>query len=68
MIDTKIRFELMGELEKINRMDLWAKPECLEYWHKQDNPTIKECINVLLSKYPSKKIYTKKIVTDPFRD
>ena len=68
MIDRKIRFDLLGELDKINRKDLWAKPECYEYWKKQENPTIEECINVLLIKYPNKKVYSKKIVADPFRD
>jgi len=68
MIDRQIRFDLLGELEKIDRKDLWAKPECGEYWSKEEEPTIEECIEVLLEKYPEKKIYVKVTKDDPFRD
>ena len=68
MIDPQVKFELLGELEKINRKDLWAKPECLEYWSKEENPSVEECIEFLLEKFPEKKIYTKVTKDDPFRD
>jgi hypothetical protein len=64
----ELKKPMLTELHKINRKDLWAKPECLTYWREEEEPTVEGCIKYLLIKYPNKKVYSKKIVADPFRD
>lgn len=68
MLYKEVKFKMLPELDKIERLDLLAKPDCMKYWLEEEEPTVEGCIKYLLIKYPNKKVYSKKIVADPFRD
>lgn len=68
MLYKEVKFKMLPELEKIERTDLLAKPDCMKYWLEEEEPTVEECIETLLEKFPEKKIYVKVKVDDPFRD
>lgn len=49
--------ELSVALQSVDRLDLFFKKECAQYWNSEDvpEPSVKECVEFLKEKFPQKK-------------
>ena len=53
--------ELKVALKAEDRLDLFFKKECAQYWNCEDveEPSITECVEFLKEKFPEKKVYER---------
>lgn len=53
--------ELKVALKAVDRLDLFFKKECAQYWNcpTEENPSVEACVEFLIEKFPEKKVYER---------